>query len=311
MDSRVSTYHRIMQSEKAIQILSNSKINLNTKKLRTLFIGNSIPKNSNLYKFMKNASQNSGFISSEYHFKDIVTARMFNSKHSLNLITLHEREILEAMNSRYENGFMVVMDYKHFEPSIIKHLLGDVFPDDYHSWAFNLLNIPHNDVKKVNMELLYCQDFNKKVIEKTQWFLDIGIPRENVSIYISQLILIRETISSYVESHLKTYNSKGFVVNSYGRKIYPKSSHNIFNNIIQSIGSEILAEAIINLNDYLEGKECHILFHRFDSLYFDISKKELLKSLSGLQKIMTTSGGDIKLEVKIQLGENLISLKEL
>ncbi len=81
--------------------------------------------------------------------------------------------------------------------------------------------------------------------------------------------------------------------------------------MVQSIGSEILIESIVNIGDFIRDKEIHMLFHRVDSLYFDFSKECFLDNFQDITKIMELgAGGDTKLNVGIQLGNSLNSLKD-
>lgn len=311
MNNRITTYNRIVQSEKAEYILEQAKIHINTNILRPHFIGKNQSKNGELYRYMKTASQNGGFISTKYHSKDIITNRMFVCKSNLNVINLADPRILEAISSRYENGKIVCLDFKTFEPSIIKGILGDIFPSDIHTWSSNLLNISRSEAKKLNMTLLYCEAFETKAIEYHNELTLSSTTESSYMEYIQKMVGIRNAMENFVKSHIENYETNGYVVNSYGRKIYPKESRNIFSNIIQSIGSEILVDAIIELDEYIRGKESHLLFHRFDALYFDMSKSEIPKALPKMIRIMEGSGKEIQLNVGIQLGESMASLKDI
>ncbi len=314
MDHTKSTYNRILCSSTAEQILSESKIHIDLDILRPHFIGKYIPKSSDLYKYMKNASQGGGYISTAYESKTKTTARMFTKKNHLNVINLSDGRVLDAMTSRYKGGKMVVLDYKAFEPSIIRAILGDVFPDDVHTWAEGVLGVDRKTAKKYNMELLYCSDFDARVPEILN---ELGAST-SVMNYISRMEGVRTQISEFVSPHLAMYEQSGCVVNTFGRKIYPKEARNIFSNIVQSIGSEILVDAIINLNELLSGGEAHLLFHRFDALYFDMSRGALLSTIVDTIKTMGDSRSQIypsskplHLGVGIQIGDSLGSLKDI
>lgn len=260
---------------------------------------------------MKSASQNGGYISTEYHSKDIITARMFVCKNHLNVINLTDERILSAMKSRYDSGRIVCLDYKAFEPSIIRGILGEVFPDNFHSWASDILGLDRKDVKQMNMALLYCSSFENKIMEYAQELIAKSVPRDGILLYSNTIVEIRNAIEEFVADQRNLFETKGYVVNPYGRKIYPKESRNIFSNIIQSIGSEILVDAIISINDLFEDKEAHILFHRFDALYLDMSKKEIPRLLPKVVNTMESSGCQIQLSVGIQMGESVNSLKDI
>lgn len=313
MDNRVTTYQRLLRSAQAEQILSNAKICLDIPKLRPHIIGEGVDKTSELYRYMKFASQNGSFISTEYSSKGKVTARMFTKKGSLNLITLSDERILSAIRSRYQNGYILCLDYKNFEPSIIKSELGDVMPENIHDWTCEIMPwVARGDAKKNNMWVLYSIDPIAVIgnVRESVEGLE-GYDEESFYVWAKKMITIREYVDDYISTKVDDFKSGGIIVNSYGRKIAPKSEATIFNNTIQSIGSEILVEAIINLQDFLRGKEAHLLFHRFDSLYIDVSKKALFTNLKGIRDIMEGVNKGVDLKVGIEVGKNLATLKEI
>lgn len=310
VDSSISTYKRIIRSSIAENILSNCGIFIDLNVLRAHFISNNSPKDSEVYRYMKSASQGGGYIFTDYHSKDITTSRMFVSKGNLNLITLSDKTVLSSIKSRYEDGVIVCLDFKAFEPSIIKHLLGECFPKDIHTWGEKLLGLDRSEVKKMNMVLLYCENFEDKIVECYSDLLNKSIDDERCSEYVNTFVKIRQEMKNFIFPHNEMFLKNGYIVNIFGRKIYIKESRNIFNNMVQSIGSEILVESIIDINKFLKYKKSHILFHRFDSIYFDFSRDFFVKDVENVVKIMENSGGDIKLNVGIQLGNSLNSLKD-
>lgn len=309
-ENSVGTYKRIIRSSIAEQILSKCGIYVDLNVLRAHFISNNVPKTSEIYRYMKSASQGGGYIYTRYHSKDITTSRMFVEKGYLNLITLSDPAILSSIKSRYDDGIIVSLDFKAFEPSIIGHLLGECFPYDIHTWAENLLGLSRSEVKKMNMTLLYCESFEDKIVEYCEELLSKSIDADKCFEYVNRFTEIRKSVENYISPHEKIFVKNGYIVNTFGRKIYIKESRNIFNNMVQSIGSEILVESIIDVSKFLKNKKSHILFHRFDSIYFDFSKESFLKDIENVIKIMENSGGDIKLNVGIQLGNSLNSLKD-
>lgn len=311
MDQIVSTYQRLTRSATAEQVLSKAKIFIDTNVLRPHLIGDDVDKSSEIYKFMKNASQGGGFISTEYDSKLKITARMFTKKNHLNLITLHDNRVLKSMRSRYDGGFMMMIDYSNFEPSIIKSILGLSYSSDLHQEMADILGTDRNVAKRFNMELIYATNFNYSIERVVGELSSVGLGREEILTYVDHMVSIREFTNAYIEPMMEMYSTNGYVANSYGRKIYPKNERNVFNNIIQSIGSEILVEAIIKLDTLLQGTQAHILFHRFDALYFDISKPALFQNLPRIIKAMESIDDSIDLKVDINIGGDLTSLKEL
>jgi len=129
--------------------------------------------------------------------------------------------------------------------------------------------------------------------------------------YVKFILTMREKISEFIKPHLDSYREFGYVINPYGRKIYPKSEDVIFNNIAQSIGSEILIDCIVKLNSFIQKKRINILFQRFDSVYFDFDKENLYNHLEDIYNIMCNINPDIELKAKINVGTSVGTLKEL
>jgi len=312
MNKNISSYYRLMHSTKAEQILAKAKIFIDTNSLRPHLIGKDVNKNSELYKFMKNASQNSGYISTEYDSKHIITARMFTKKNHLNLIGLHDKNILSSVRSRYDGGLIAVFDYNNFEPSIIRHCVGDAMPEDLHGWASTTLNIDRNVIKVFNMTLMYGKDFSFHASQICKDLITIyECDEEQILHYIDLMIKLKDDILEYIKPLQEQYKSEGFVMNTYGRKIFPKKESNIFSNVIQSIGSEIMIDSIIKVNKEIVDRNIHLLFHRFDALYFDMSRNSAQRGLSDIKNAMETISDSLHIDIGIQVGVNLLSLKEL
>jgi len=310
VNQNVSTYLRQLESIKAEQILSKSKIFIDTNSLRPHLIGK--PNQGDVYRYMKNASQGGGYISTEYSSRGKITNRMFTKKGHLNLITLSNKIILKSIKSRYEDGFIVVLDYKNYEPTIMRQYLDLDFCEDLHTWASELLRLDRSIVKTYNMAILYGKSFDTQILRISKELTnDHGCKEYNMINYLGTMEQLNLQILKYVDSVIESFKFNGFIVNLYGRKIYPKDASNIFSNEIQSVGSEILVDAIIKIDELLNEKGAHLLFHRFDALYFDISKSALRNMLPKIIKLMESANPDINLTVGIQLGKDLTSLKEL
>lgn len=297
-------YTRLIRSAIARQILSNCDIHLDTCSLRTNILVNKSNHigTSELNKWL-NAAYPNKFVTTKYNSLKYTTHRMFVEKGQLNPITLSNPQILEAITSRYNDGKIYEIDWKCHEYTILKGLFPILknYPDDIHTEVSNILKCSRSEAKQIDSLLLYGDDnevvnwFNTSTYDEIGWLYDLIRP-------------IRIEISEYIDSQFETYIKSGYVINLYGRKIYPKSKRNIFNNIVQSIGVELLVETIIKLHNLFGMTDGYnLLFHRFDALYFDLESDILInKIISTMENIDPR----FNLKVNIKSGDNLREIKE-
>lgn len=293
MDHNSSDYRRRMRSAFAEDILSKSDIYLNVPLLKMLSYGKS---NQQADKLYHNCSQSK--INARYYSRDKVTARLFTMEGSFNPITLSDPDIKECIVSRYRSeGVIVELDFSQFEPSIMFNLMNFSFDGDVHNIVSDKFNISRQDAKKLNNAYFYGMSSEnvKKLVDVNEYFH-----------LMSEFAITKE---KYVQPHIEHYREHGYVVNFFGRKIYPRSEHTIFNNLIQSTGSDILIEAIIRI--YKQNK-FNIIFHRFDSLFFDMKISDVYLYLSELRNLMCTNDiPGLHLHTSVYIGNNLNKLKKL
>ena len=290
-------YYRLIRTRKAEQILGKSNIHIDTSKLNVFQKTN--PSNEKA-KYLLHSKVN-GFISSEYSAQNKITARMFTKSGSLNLITLADTDIKVCINSRYDNGYIVELDYSSYEFGIMLGLLNFTeFNDvDIHTIVAQELEINRNDAKRIVYALIY--GMSKKNLSKILTDNQIA----SLFVIIGPFL---EVIEDYLCPLIEEYSKNKSVTNHYGRLIYPKTERNIFNNIIQSIGSDILIDTIIRINNL---DKFNILFHRFDSLFFDINSTDLKQNLPVLIDVMKSSETNFNLQIGISIGKTLQNLKKL
>lgn len=288
-------YDRLIAASKAEQILAKKKIGINIPfLLMTMKSRPSEEKN----KYYLNGKDR-GYIQTKYRSKDKITGRMFTAPGNLNLINLSDPDIKESIVSKHDDkGCIVEIDYNAFEPTIMQKLIGYEFQKDVHDLVSETLDINRNDAKKINNAYFYGMGRGGLI--------------ELVGVHMMKtfdLIMknFEEAKDNYLIPHIESYEKNGYVVNPYGRKIYPRNKNNIFNNIIQSTGSDILIDLIINLEE--NHSKFDVIFHRFDSLFFDFKKSNIYLDLNELIKIITTN--EYNLTISISIGKNLNNLKKL
>jgi len=308
MFETVQSYKRNIQSAKAEQLLARCNIFIDLALLRA---ANMAKKDKTFYSLLSLASDNNGYITTEYQGRDKVTFRMFVKKGFPNIINMSDPVILKSMKSRYPNGKIVELDYATQEYTIMLSMLKILnAPEDPHYTVCDLIRCTRSEAKVINNTLFYGTDHNYEEVLKTLRKKDaenkVGLKQ-----YLATVVEIRKRINNFVLSHNKAYATKGFVVNPYGRKLYPKKESNIFNNIAQSVGSEVLIDSILKIEDVIKNEPVRLLFHKFDSLYFDFSQKALFECLKKIKCTMETINPNIGLQTKIKIGDSVGELREL
>lgn len=309
-----NTYDRLIKTTIAEKIMNKSFVNFDMGYFSTVFNDkrNSREKlDPEFVKFYKYAKDGSGIVSTKYNSKNKVTARMFTEKGFPNFITLSNNEVIRSIKSRYnKSGCFALMDYSNFEYKIIRKILKlNDFPDDFHNESALLLGVDRDIVKKLNNMVFYGEINNNwknnlsKYLSKTS--------EENLKKYLYYIKEIKSSTRDLLTEKNKEYETNGFVLNYYGRKIYPNNQKDIFNNIVQSTGSEILIDAIINIDNYIANKNIHFMFHRFDSIFFDCEIEQLKKDLETIISLMELACETIPQSVKTKVGKSLLNMKEI
>jgi hypothetical protein len=312
--SDTSTYSRILKSALVDKILSNCKIRVDIKKLQAIKL---MSKNAEIARYLKRSIEGNGFISSKYYSRDKRTFRSFTKKGELNLINLNNDHILDSIVSRYDGGKIVNIDYKNYEYAISRALIfGESFPKDIHEFCMSCLpGMGKVEAKRINFIMMY--DLNPynvdDQIESVIEYLKEEYGEDNVQKYLDVIFTIRELSKEFTSKNVSNYRSHGYVVNDWGRKIYPKNELSIFNNIIQSNGVELLIDTIERLDqESKKENDWHILFQRFDSIYFDFSPGAIeAGKIDVVKNIMENINGKIDLSTNIKIGDSVYKLREL
>ena len=294
MKNTINHYNRLIAASTAVQILDNSKIKINIPLLKVMIKNR--PTNEKR-KYYHNG-KDTGYIQTKYYSRDKITSRIFTKAGNLNLITLSDPDIKQCINSRYEDGQIVEIDYKAFEYGIICKILDINLVKDIHSHIAEVMGCTREEAKKINNAFFYGASENT--------ILNIQ-PSFDYLEYTCHMGLFIQRKNEYLKQLEIDYDKNGFVINPFGRKIYPKSKYNIFNNVIQSTGSDILIDVIINIKK--SNTNFNLLFHRFDSLFFDLQTSDLNLNLSELVNIIIIPQYD--LSINTHIGRNLNELKKL
>lgn len=238
---------------------------------------------------------------STYHSRDIATYRLFSKHSTINWITEADPSILSSVVSNYDQGLFCCIDYAAFEFSIIKQLLKLDIDQDIHSVTAKLLGCPRSTAKKINNAILYGAS-SKKMSELLNSF-------NSVDEYLTYIGPVIAAIRDYKRELQTQYDENGYVTNIVGHRVYSKSKFALFNNVIQSTGSEILNDSTIGISNTLDKKDGRIIFQRFDSIYFDLNEKNAINTMKELISYLTTPWNGLSFDVSVKIGRRLTNLK--
>lgn len=105
----------------------------------------------------------------------------------------------------------------------------------------------------------------------------------------------------------ETAQNRGYIVNEWGTIISPKKDFASFNNLIQSVASEIVVDKLLIIRKMLTNKKTKFLFQVHDSLILDFHPDELeLIDLIG-KELVVHNGMFFNVEAKI--GENYLNFE--
>lgn len=301
------TYDRLIATAKAEQILSRELVHVDVNTLRAHVLLNRSDKE--VYRWLKLAVEGGGYVKCSWYGRDKRTYRIYPRKGELPFTNVAHPIILKSLNSRYDDGKIVCIDYSNHEYRIFTELFNiKNVPKDIHAYASDLLGISRDDVKILNNAMIYGSDDDMKTRAKSVYEAsDEKSARE----YLTLVLKLRSKMKEFTEDNLELFINNKYIFNHYGRKVYPKNESSIFNNVIQSVGSEILIDAILALDKLSRGKKWNVIFQRFDSVYFDFSKEALLgNDLDEVYNTMIGVNPDIDLSAKISIGDNMENMKE-
>lgn len=201
--------------------------------------------------------------------------------------------IRKQMISRYNNGTIVVFDYKSFETRLSMYLSRDesfitknMNSDLHYNTAkamfgdIEITKIHRKVAKDVNHAILYGggDKLVKSIISKIE-NIDIDSSLENVKNFLSPIL----QTSDYINN---VYKELGYIINPFGTLIKPNKSYAAFNNYVQSTATEIVVDKIQELKIWLENHKSSFMFQVHDSFVMDIHPDDI-DSIKDITKILS------------------------
>ena len=218
------------------------------------------------------------------------------------------------IRSRFEGGKILVVDYTSFESRISIFLTKDVdFIRKYRDHDI------HNDVAEIIFPNTKISDVERKVGKTTNHTMIYGgsndLLLKIVGPYSEEpeetLYYIRKLLAPIISNSKKTNEEchrNGFIKTPWGSIIRPDKEYAAYNNLIQTIASEILVDKMIELKEFLKNKKSRLLFQIHDSIVFDVSPEDE-NIISDIIEIMSKFKKSL-FSVDYKIGENYMELFE-
>jgi len=217
--------------------------------------------------------------------------------------------------SRFYGGKIVVCDYNSFESRISifltrnKNFIENYKNKDIHNEVANIIfsrkTILEEErflAKNINHAVLYGASHNT-IIEMLKNNCE---EPEEVLYYIEKLLEPIILNSKKINEECRKY---GYIISPWGSIIRPNKDYAAYNNLIQTIASEIIVDKLIELKKFLSDKKSQVLFQVHDSIVFDISPDEK-QYVKDIIKIMSTFKNGAYFGVEYKVGDNYLDLSQ-
>jgi hypothetical protein len=269
------------KAPKKSQILSHYRRSLDTIRAETILSSSQIPFSKgieNTSKLIFGCLGENNTLTISHKARHTTTSRIFaEANQPLNPITLSDSNISDHIRPPHDSQSISCVDYKAFEFTILQNILNIQLPTDLHRVVARDLNITVSQAKKLNASIVYGN--NKQSMLNTLRRLSGSQIQSYIAImgeFLKESIRLKELLEVEL---MKT----GYVVNTFGRRIKPKKRSAVLNNYVQSIGAEIMIDVINALFD----EKIHILFQRFDSIFFigdELTQEKVIDIMESIQK---------------------------
>lgn len=258
---------------------------------------NGIKVDSSTFKIHFKAKVNDGYVYTEYNIYN-PTGRPSNKFDGVNYVALNKEDgCRKSFVSRFNDGYLMMIDFTGFHPYIVSNLIDYKVPDNetiYEHLAKQYYNVDVVDAetmsksKKLTMVNLYGQ-----------------IKDQHLSIpFFAKTDQLKN-------KYWETFEKKGYVTTPiYKRKITNKhikdpNKNKLFAYIIQAAETEYGLNSLGNVIKYLTDKPMLPILYVYDSILFDVSKDVSQQTLNDVIDIVKNK----KFKVKVYTGNNYHDLK--
>jgi len=203
-----------------------------------------------------------------------VTGRPTNAFNGVNFLAIpKDQEHRKCFVPK--NDLLVEFDFDSYHLRLIAQLTGYVFPDG----------------KSIHVQL-GKQYFKTSVLSEKEYKLSKEITFKQLYGGIEEQykeIPFFASLSNYIETEWKKYNTFGAVVLPTGRTIKKTqglSKLQLFNYIVQNMETKQNVEKIEALQEYLEDKKTKLILITYDSFLFDFSADDGKQTLIDIKNIL-------------------------
>jgi len=252
---------------------------------------NGIKIDNEVYNKYFEARTTNGFVYTDYHIYN-PTGRPSNCYDGINYVALKKDDGSRAsFVSRYEDGYLLMVDFTGFHPYIVANLIDYKVPEN--ETIYEHLAKQYYDVDRVTSDLL------AKSKKLTMVNLYGQIPKQYCDIpYFAEVEKLKE-------EYWKKFESKGYVTTPiYKRKITNKhvldaNKNKLFAYIIQATETEYGIDRLNACLKYVSGKEILPILYNYDAILFDVGSVEQ-SEINDLINIIKNK----RFKVKVYKGKN-------
>lgn len=252
---------------------------------------NGIKIDTEVYNKFFEARTTNGFVYTDYHIYN-PTGRPSNCYDGINYVALKKDDGSRAsFVSRYENGYLLMVDFTGFHPYIVANLIDYKVPDN--ETIYEHLAKQYYGVDEVTSDLL------AKSKKLTMVNLYGQIPKQYCDIpYFAE-------VEELKNEYWKKFESKGYVTTPiYKRKITNKhvvdaNKNKLFAYIIQATETEYGIDRLNACLKYVSGKEILPILYNYDAILFDVGNVEQ-SQIKDLIEIIKNK----RFKVKVYKGKN-------
>lgn len=252
---------------------------------------NGIKIDDEVYNKYFEARTANGFVYTDYHIYN-PTGRPSNCYDGINYVALKKDDGSRAsFVSRYEDGYLLMVDFTGFHPYIVANLIDYKVPEK--ETIYEHLAKQYYGVDEVTSDLL------AKSKKLTMVNLYGQIPKQYCDIpYFAEVEKLKE-------EYWKKFESKGYVTTPiYKRKITNKhvldaNKNKLFAYIIQATETEYGIDRLNACLKYVSGKEILPILYNYDAILFDVGNVEQ-SEINDLINIIKNK----RFKVKVYKGKN-------
>lgn len=248
-------------------------------------------------KYFKGKIYSNDFVYSEYHIYN-ATGRPSNSYDGINYAALKKDDgSRSSFISRFDNGYMLLVDFTGFHPYIVANLIDYKVPDQetiYEHLAKQYFN---------------AESVDEDLIKKSKKLTMVNLYGQIKQTYAH--IPYFEKTETLKNKYWEEFSKKGYVKTPiYKRKITEKhiidaNKNKLFSYIIQAAETEYGIERLKYCIEFISDKNIVPLLYTYDSILFDIDSSVKYKDIEDLVNIIKNN----KFKVKVYSGKNYNDLK--